>query len=116
MAEKNDLKHLNRSELLELLIAQTKKTERLQAQLDAANEKLNNEKIAIEKAGSIAEAALQINGVYDAAQKAADQYIVNTKRICRETIARARQQTNHDFLEIDLCGHNHHTHSLLRIS
>ncbi|MCI9217549.1 hypothetical protein AALA78_11925 [Lachnospiraceae bacterium 42-17] len=37
--------------------------------------------IELEEAGSIAEAALRINGVFEAAQRAAEQYLMNVKRL-----------------------------------
>lgn len=75
--KENDLKKLGRAELLEMLIEQTKEVNRLQKELDEANEKLASREITIENAGSIAEAALQLNGVFDAAQRAAQQYLDN---------------------------------------
>jgi hypothetical protein len=36
---------------------------------------LAERKIVIEKSGSIAEAALKLNGIFEAAQRAADQYL-----------------------------------------
>ena len=41
-------------------------------------------KIELEEAGSIAMAALRLNGVFEAAQAAADQYIYNVKMLCDE--------------------------------
>lgn len=38
-------------------------------------------KIQIEEAGSLAEAVLRLNGVFETAQKAADQYIYNLQRM-----------------------------------
>lgn len=38
--------------------------------------------IELEDAGNIAEAALRLNGIFEAAQKAADQYIENLKQRC----------------------------------
>ena len=58
----NDLKKLNRTELLELLVEQSKKIDQLQAQLDEANRKLSDRQIEIDKAGSIAEASLRLSG------------------------------------------------------
>lgn len=78
MTEK-ELKRLNRRELLEMLIIQEKKLERLQKKLEVAEAELNERRIAIEESGSIAEAALKLNGVFIAAQKAAEQYIENIK-------------------------------------
>ena len=37
--------------------------------------------IELEEAGSISEAALRINGVFEAAQRAAEQYLMNVKRL-----------------------------------
>lgn len=37
--------------------------------------------IELNEAGSIAEAALRINGVFEAAQRAAEQYLMNIKRL-----------------------------------
>lgn len=41
-------------------------------------------RIELEEAGSIAEASLRLNGVFEAAQKAADQYLENLRRLCEE--------------------------------
>ena len=76
-----DLKRLRRDELLEMLIAQSKRTDQLQAELDAARAQLASRAIVLEEAGSIAEAALRINGVFEAAQAAAEQYLENIRRM-----------------------------------
>ena len=73
-----DLKRLRRDELLEMLIAQSKRTEQLERELEEARAALQ---IFLEEAGSIAEAALRINGVFEAAQAAAQQYLDNIRRI-----------------------------------
>ena len=74
MTEK-DLKKLNRYQLLELLIVQTDRADKLQAKLDAAENQLANQELQISSLGSIAEASLQLKGVFQAAQDAADMYI-----------------------------------------
>lgn len=74
MTEK-DLKKLNRYQLLELLIAQTDRADKLQAKLDATENQLANQELQISSLGSIAEASLQLKGVFQAAQDAADMYI-----------------------------------------
>ena len=76
MTEK-ELRRLNRRELLELLIEQGKKVNQLQAQLDEANAKLESRQILLASAGSIAEAALKLNHIFEDAQAAADQYLEN---------------------------------------
>ncbi|MBQ7779408.1 MAG: DNA repair protein [Clostridia bacterium] len=80
MTEK-DLKKLSRKELLELLLEQTRRVNYLQEKLAAAERQLANRSITASEAGSIAEAALKLNGVFEAAEAAASQYIVNVKRM-----------------------------------
>lgn len=75
-----ELKRLNRAELLEMLIEQIKENEDLRSQLEEANEKLSRRRIAVESSGSIAEAALKLNGVFEAAERAAEQYLENIRR------------------------------------
>jgi len=72
-----ELKRLSRAELLEMLLEQTRKVEALEAELEQKNKELENKRLIMEKAGSLAEAALELNGVFEAAQKAADQYLYN---------------------------------------
>ena len=74
MTEK-ELKKLNRYQLLELLVLQTEKADRLQQELDTVKAQLEEQNIRLSKLGSIAEASLQLSGVFDAAQKAADMYL-----------------------------------------
>ncbi len=85
---KKELKKLNRAELLEILISQSKEIDSLKQQLQEANEKLEDRRIIIENAGSIAEASLMLNGVFEAAQNAAEQYLENIKHqtdICTDS-------------------------------
>ena len=82
------LKRLSRRELLELLITQTRKVEQLQKQLDEANAKLNDRMIAIDNSESLAEAVLRLNGVFEAAENAARQYLENIQARAAETSQR----------------------------
>ena len=79
-----ELKKLSRAELLELLLEESRENERLRGQLKKAEELLASKTIKIENAGSIAEAALALNDVFDAAQKAAFQYLENVRRLAEE--------------------------------
>ena len=76
-----ELKRKNRRELLELLFEQSQENDRLREQLKEAEEKLSDRQLQIDKAGSIAEAALQINQVFESAQSAAEQYLENIKQL-----------------------------------
>ena len=75
--EKTMLKKLSRQELLEMLIESERHVEQLEKELEATRKQLEDRKIQIENAGSIAEAALKLNGIFEAAQAAADQYLEN---------------------------------------
>ena len=62
MTEK-DLKKLNRYQLLELLIAQTERADRLQQQLEEAQQALKDKELKLSSLGSIAEAAMELTGI-----------------------------------------------------
>ena len=82
MTEK-ELKKMNRSQLLDLLMVQMRRTDDLESKLAEAERQLHNKTIAEKEAGSIAEAALKVNGVFEAAEAAAQQYLENI-RLCSE--------------------------------
>ena len=79
MTEK-ELKKLNRYQLLELLIVQTERADKLQTKLEEAEKQLNEKDLKMTSLGSIAEASLQLAGVFQAAQAAADLYIDAAKK------------------------------------
>lgn len=83
MTEK-ELRRLSRAELLEMLLAQTEENRQLKRELQEAREALIDRKIAIEESGSMAEAALRLNGVFEAADQAVRQYLENMERVMRE--------------------------------
>lgn len=78
MTEK-ELRRLSRMDLLEMLLEQSKEVERLQTELETVKKQLNDRRIMEQEAGSIAEAALRLNKVFEAAQQAADQYLENIR-------------------------------------
>ena len=79
MTEKELLK-LKRSELLEIMLAQSKEIDSLREQIEEMKAKLEDKEIAISKSGSIAEASLRLTKIFDEAQKAVDLYVANIKR------------------------------------
>lgn len=83
MTEK-EMKKLSRADLLELLIEQSQQVQQLRTWLDQAEAKLVSRHIAIEEAGSIAEAALKVNGVFEAAQAASEQYLDNIRNLSQQ--------------------------------
>lgn len=86
-----DLKRVGRAELLELLRVQSEKNKALQARVEELEQELRNREILIENAGTIADAAFQLNGIFDAAGSAAVQYLENIKRLNRQLELRAQE-------------------------
>lgn len=84
-----ELRKLNRSELLELMLEQSREIDKLQAELEETREALQERNLKIESCGSIAEAAAEVNSLFHAAQRAADMYLLNVQRICAEKAAEA---------------------------
>lgn len=83
-----ELQKLKRGELLEILLEQSRENESLKIQLadknkaiDVLNEKLECRKIDLKDAGTIAEASFKLNGVFEAAEKAAQQYLENLQAL-----------------------------------
>lgn len=74
-----ELRKLSRKDLLELLVSQGRERDALQAELEKVKAALADKQLCIEQSGSLAEAALQVNGVFYAAQEAAEQYLENIR-------------------------------------
>lgn len=73
------MQKLNRAELLEMLLQRTRECDELRAELDAVRGRLESRELAVTESGSIAEAAIRVSGVFEAAQQAADQYVENVR-------------------------------------
>jgi len=82
--KQTDLRGLSRGELLELLVQQGEEMERLKEQLAACEQQLQDKKLVMDEAGSIAEAAMKLNGVFEAAQTASAQYLENIQELVEE--------------------------------
>lgn len=82
-----ELRRLSRAELIEILYALQKQNEQLAEQNRQLAGQLEDRRLRMREAGSIAEAALQLNGVFEAAQAAADQY-----RLCAQEALSAAEQ------------------------
>ncbi len=74
MTEK-ELSRMSRRELIEIIAAQKKRELELEQRLRTAAKQLADRNIKLSEAGSIAEAALSLNGVFESAQAAADHYL-----------------------------------------
>ena len=79
-----ELRKLKRTDLLELLIEQSKEVESLKKRIGELEAELADRRLLIYESGSIAEAALKLNGVFEAAEAAAQEYLENIRRISEE--------------------------------
>lgn len=76
-----ELKKLNRAELLAMLISVTQRCDELEEELQKAYELAESRDINISQSGTLAEAALRINKVLEAADQAGAQYLENLQRM-----------------------------------
>ena len=74
-----ELRKLRREELLQIMIAQSKRITALKKKLEETEKKLHSKEIELKEAGNIAEASLRLNKIFEDAQAAADQYLYNIK-------------------------------------
>ena len=86
-----ELKRLSRSDLLEMLLDLSKENEKLQKDNERLRTQLRDRSIAIENSGSLAEAALQLNGLFQAAEAACAQYTENIQARSAELEARCQR-------------------------
>ena len=91
MTEK-ELKKLNRYQLLELLVMQTERADKLQATVETLEGRLAEREFRMSQLGSIAEAAIQISDVMEASQQAADLYLEAAKKQAENIIDHAHIQ------------------------
>ncbi len=73
--KETDLRRMSRRELIEIIYAMKQRELALTQQLDQAREQLRQRELKLDQAGSIAEAALALSGIFEAAQNAADRYL-----------------------------------------
>lgn len=73
-------------ELLEMLIIETKENARLRSEPEQARAELADRRILLGNCGSMAEAALRLNGVFEAVDKAAQQYLQSVRSAFEENV------------------------------
>ena len=99
MTSDMELKKMSRGELAARLAEKEQEIEALKEKLREAEEKVRAREIAIDEAGSIAEASMKINGVFEAVQSAAEQYLENIRelsgrqeKICEQRESESREK------------------------
>ena len=72
-----ELRKASRRELLQLLVEEKRENDMLRDQLQQLRQQLDKRQLQLDQSGTLAEAALKLSGIFEAAQAAADQYLEN---------------------------------------
>ena len=93
-----ELKKLSRRELVDIIYQLKKSEQQLQEEIKTLQEALQDKRIRLSVAGSVADAAASITNVFSAAQMTADLYLqeiacmkAETERECAQMIEDARR-------------------------
>lgn len=86
MDMKKTLKKMSKLELVELLVEQEREIQSLKQQLEEKEKLMEERTLRLEQFGNIAQAALAVNEVFEAAQRAADQYVDSIKTVIEERL------------------------------
>lgn len=97
MQEKK-LHKLGKTDLLTLIYKQEKQIQQLTKEVEDLKQQLDDRTIQIKEAGSIAEASLKINKIFEVAQQAADEYLKSIKEVNKQSheCAEIRGKTSKD--------------------
>ena len=82
--EEKKLKKIGKKELLEILLSQANRIDELEKELSKVQKQLESKKFELAECGNLAEAALKLNGVFESAQMAAEQYLLNVQEKCKK--------------------------------
>ncbi|MBR4861523.1 MAG: hypothetical protein IKU09_04910 [Firmicutes bacterium] len=102
----NELKKLNRRELVDIIYQMKKNEQLLQDEVASLQSELQEKRIRLADVGSIADAAVSITDVFAAAQTAADLYLheiscmkAETEKECSQMIEEARKAVDKIFAD-----------------
>lgn len=82
---RKELKRLSRRELVDIIYQLKKNDQQKQEQIDVLEKALQEKRIRVSVAGSIAEAAVDITNIFSAAQTTADLYLHEISRMKEDT-------------------------------
>ena len=88
------LRKLKRMDLLKLLLVEKRENESLRNQIGQMQEQLQSRQLHMDQSGSLAEAALRLGGVFEAAESACQYYSENIRNLSgrQEEICRRMEQ------------------------
>ena len=92
------LRKQSRLNLLKLLLEEKKENETLRQQLQEAQRQLQSRQLDISQSGTLADAALKLSGIFEAAEVACQQYTENIRSLSgrQEEICRKMEQETRD--------------------
>ncbi|HHX29958.1 MAG TPA: hypothetical protein GX720_01885 [Clostridiaceae bacterium] len=79
-SQEKRLKKMNRADLVEVINELSQRESRLKAENMNLRKQLENKRLRLEDAGSIAEATLSLHAVFETAQRAADHYLEEVRQ------------------------------------
>ncbi len=90
-----EFRRLSRPELIDIIFELQQQLEQHKSEIQQLKQAVEKKELDISNAGSLAEAVVSINGVMEAAQAAADQYILSVKATnenAEKTLAAAKAE------------------------
>ena len=84
-----EFKKLHRSDLIAIISEYQKREESMQTEIASLRAELEARELKIKDAGSIAEAVVRLNELFETAQKTADEYVEQVKRKYDEQLKQA---------------------------
>lgn len=95
-----EFRKLRRSDLIEIIYEYQKREEALRAEIASLKEQLSDRAMKLKDAGSIAEAVIRLNALFETAQKTADDYVEQVRLQC-EAAKQAPEHTGTESAETD---------------
>lgn len=86
-----EFKKLKRSDLISIIYEYQKRQEELLAEIDSMRTELEEKRIKISNAGSVAEAVVGLNRLFETAQQTADDYLAQIKASVEEAEKKAAE-------------------------
>ncbi len=103
-SQDRELKRMSRAELVEVIYELQRQLEQLEKENDRLEEELQDRRVRLENAGSIAQAAVEVSHLLEAAQTAADLYVDSVKALASGGAALSRDGTEQLMLDLDGVG------------
>ena len=103
-----ELKHLSRQELVDIIYQLKKNEQEMQEEIESLKNELEDKRIRISTAGSIADAAMSVTNVFSTAQMTADLYLreisymkEDTEKECAKKIEEAEKKVKEIFTDAE---------------